>query len=344
MAAACGQPLPALTAAPPEPLRKRPWDFSFYQAIRLLALAHGTRQTIGGFTPPAAEPVRLATSPSLSYAAAEIRKLEERENAPPRLTVNFFGLHGSLGVLPTRYSEAVLERLYAHDTTLRDFLDLFNHRLVSLLYRAWEKYRFPVAYEREREDRFTGYLLDFIGLGLPSLRNRQAIADQALVFYAGLLGQWPRSAAAFRLMVGHFFEVPVQVEEFAGAWRQLDSGSQTRLEDGFSRSEQLGVGMVLGNRVWDQQSVVRLRLGPLTLAQYAQFLPQGSAYGPLRALARFFCGCDLDVEVQLVLRREEAPRFALGEEAQPRLGWVSWIFSQPLGRDPGETILRLWEA
>ena len=33
------------------------------------------------------------------------------------------------------------------DYALRDFLDIFNHRALSLFYRAWQKYRFPFAYE-----------------------------------------------------------------------------------------------------------------------------------------------------------------------------------------------------
>jgi predicted component of type VI protein secretion system len=52
------------------------------------------------------------------------------------------------------------------------------------------------------------------------------------------------------------------------------------------------------------------------------------------------------VEVQLVLKREEAPRCVLGVEeaaARPRLGFFSWMFTRPLERDPDETILRLWD-
>jgi type VI secretion system protein ImpH len=202
-----------------------------------------------------------------------------------------------------------------------------------------------VAYERGGDDAFTGYMLALIGLGLPALRGRQAIPDEVLICYEGLLAQFPRSAAAFRQILSDYFNVPVEVEPFAGCWRPLDRAAQTRLEGGFSRSEQLGGGMVMGDEVWDQQSVVRVRLGPMPLEQYNAFLPGGSAHEPLRALARFFCGDDLDVEVQLVLKREEAPPLALAipDAPPPRLGWVSWMFTRALGRDPDETVMRLWE-
>jgi type VI secretion system protein ImpH len=331
----------------PERLRARPGDFSFFQAVRLLQQIAGTQNPIGSFDRPSQEAARIGVRPALSFPPTEIQSLKENRDAggPLQMTVNFFGLTGPSGVLPTRYTELLLERVYARDTTLRDFLDIFNHRLVSLLYRAWEKYRFPVAYERGGKDPFKGYLLDLIGLGTRGLQNRMAVPDQALICYEGLLAQYPRSAQAFRQMLSDYFEVPVEVSPFAGSWRPLDAGSRTCFLDGRSRSEQLGVGIVLGDEVWDQQSVVRVRLGPMTLAQYQDFLPGGSAHEPLKALSRFFCGDDLDVEAQLILKREEAPRFSLGAEGVPpaKLGWVCWMFSKPLGRDPDETVMYLWK-
>ena len=117
------------------------------------------------------------------------------------------------------------------------------------------------------------------------------------------------------------------------------------MSGGFARSEQLGIGIVLGDEIWDQQSVVRVKLGPMPLEHYSSFLPDGDAHEPLKALSRFFCGDDIDVEAQLILKREEAPRAALDAEdvPPPRLGWVSWMFTRSLDRDPDETILRLWE-
>jgi type VI secretion system protein ImpH len=344
MATASGQPDSALVAGPIlRALRSRPWDFSFYQAVRLLHRLAGSGGSIGSFTPPGTEVLRLGAHVSLSFPASEIQRLELREDAPHRMTVNFFGLTGPLGVLPTHYTEALLQRLQVRDGTMRDFYDAFNHRAISLLYRAWEKYRYPVTYERGGPDRFSRYMLAVVGLGFPALQDRQAIPDQALIFYSGLLAQFPRSAASMRLMLAHYFSVPCQIEEFAGCWRPLEPDSQTCLQDTRTPCEQLGIGMVLGDEVWDQQSVVRIRLGPLSLDQYSEFLPTGNAWRPLEALVRFYCGCDLDAELQLVLKREEAPRFALGVEGAPpaQLGWTSWVATRTPGRDPDDTIVRL---
>jgi type VI secretion system protein ImpH len=352
MGAESGQPDTALIAPPAaldpieEYLRAHPAEFSFFQAIRLLQRMMDPEKPLGVFTNPAQEPVRLAANAALSFPPSEIQRLEERKDGPLKMTVNFFGLHGASGTLPTRYTELMLERLYARDATLRDFLDLFNHRMISLLYRAWEKYRFPVKYERNTaHDPFTGYMLDLIGLGTKGLQNRQPVPDQVLIGYGGLLAQYPRSALAFRQMLSDYFEVPVEVLPFSGTWRPLDADSRTCLDEGRTRSEQLGVGIVLGDEIWDQQSVVRVRLGPMSFAQYRDFLPDGSAFEPLKALSRFFCGDDLDVEVQLVLNRKAAPPCTLDvEEApRPRLGWFSWMFTRPLERDPDETVLRLWD-
>ena len=108
-------------------------------------------------------------------------------------------------------------------------------------------------------------------------------------------------------------------------------------------SEQLGQGAVAGNEVWDQQARARIKLGPLSLSQYLDFLPNGSAFQALRGLTRFFSNDEIDFEVQLVLERDEVPACELGSEGDesPRLGWVSWVRSGPIRRDPEDTILAL---
>lgn len=324
-------------------LRDRPQEFEFFQLVRLLAQLEPDREPVGCFVSPSKEVARFTANPASAFPASQVQSVEWPETGQPKVTVNFLGLNGPSGVLPLYYTELVVERLRAKDTTLRGFLDIFNHRLISLFYQAWEKYRFPIAYERGERDRFSHHLLDLIGLGTQGLQDRQDLPDDALLYYSGLLSLQPRSATALRQILSDYFDVPVEIEQFAGAWQALDPDAQCCFDKANTYSEQLGAGAIVGDEIWDQQSGVRVRIGPLSVRQYLDFLPNGTAYGPMKALTQFFSGGEIDFEIQLVLKHEEAPACELGQtgETAPLLGWTSWAASRPLERDPDDAVLRI---
>jgi type VI secretion system protein ImpH len=326
-----------------EALRTEPFAFGFFQAVRLLGRLLPDRQPVGQFSNPGSEIVRFGAGADFGFPPSEIAGLEWPEGAQPRMRVNFMGLTGPQGVLPLYYTAFVRERLHAHDSAMRDFFDIFNHRLISLFYQAWEKSHLCIGYGRSTDDRLSSLLLDLLGLGTPGLTDRQAVPDGALLFRCGLLAAHSRSAAALRALLMDHFDVPVEIEQFMGRWHAIDESTQCRFTGTASYSEQLGEGAVVGDEIWDQQSGVRIRLGPLTLDQYRKFLPDGSAYEPLRSLVRFFAGNELDFEVQLVLKKEERPPCELGGDGPtaPRLGWSTWAGTAPLPHDPDASILRI---
>ncbi|MBV8809539.1 MAG: type VI secretion system baseplate subunit TssG [Acidobacteriaceae bacterium] len=344
MAAASGAANPSLRRGGLEDrLFAEPYSFEFFQAVRLLRRFYPNRSSVGHFQTPRSEIVRFGVHPSLAFPASQIQELEQRQDGPPLMRVNFMGAVGPLGVLPLYYTELVADRMIARDPALRDFLDIFHHRLISLFYRAWQKYHFPVAFEQGEGDKFSHYLLDIVGLGTPGLQDRQRFPDQALVFYGGLLAQQPRSAEGLQLLLTDYFGVKVQIEQFLGAWYRLDMDAQCALDDEPSAASQLGFGATVGDEVWDQQSRVRVVLGPLRLNHYLSFLPTGESYSRLRQIVRFFAGDELDFEVQLILASEDVPELELGGsgEAKPQLGWVSWSKTRKLEYNPSETILQL---
>lgn len=330
----------------------------FFQTVRLLERLFPDRAPVGGFADPRDEVVRFSANPSTAFPASEILELEApwARATPPRMTVNFFGLHGPQGVMPLVYNAYVAERTRARDHALRDFLDIFNHRLISLFYRAWEKTHVDVMSERPARvgesdggrdggsdgarDPFSQHLLDLVGLGTARLQGRQPLDDRAMLQYAGLLAPQPRSAAALEQLIEDYFDVPAELEQFVGGWFAIDESTQCRLDDA-DASAQLGAGAVAGDEVWDAQSRVRLRLGPLSRRQYDQFLPGGDAHERLRGLVRFYTGDEYEVELQLVLARDEVPAFVLGEGGGVPLGWSTWLRSAPMARDPDETVLIL---
>ena len=328
-------------------LRARPSNVSFFQAVRLLRRAFSHRGAVGEFVPPANESARFQANPSLGFPASEIQSLDwpEHGERPAQMKVNFMGLCSPSGVMPIPYTELILERAQEKDNGFRDFLDIFNHRLISLFYRAWEKYRFFVRYERREPDSLTPLLMSFVGIGTKGLAARQEIADESLLFYAGLLGRHPRSALALKQILSDYFAVPVEVEQFVGKWIRLDPSNQTEFKEAERITERLGYGAVVGDEVWNTQSSVRVRLGPLSHERYLDFLPRPEAkgYRLLQSMLNFYCGMEIDFEVQLVLDRNQTPglRLTTEESTNSLLGWTTWIKNAPLNRDPAEAVLQL---
>ncbi len=324
-------------------MRENPTVFGFFQAMRLLQGLFPERDAVGGFGDPKAEVVRLGVNTDVSFPASEIHELDFREDAPHEMTVNFMGLTGPQGVLPLYYSTLVQERVRERDTALKAFLDLFHHRIISLFYRAWEKSHFVAGFEKNRRDKLTQHLLDVVGLGGEAVQGRLPVRDESLLFFSGLLGSQQRGAVALKQLVEDYFGIPAEVEQFIGGWHPVPVSEQCSVDDdGMGPSSRLGIGCVVGDELWDPQSRVRLRLGPLTRSQFDEFLPTGRGHRELQTLTRFFGDDQFDFEVRLILAKDEVPGLVLGKDAKDApLGWCTWIRSAPLERDADQTTLSL---
>jgi type VI secretion system protein ImpH len=356
-------------------LNAAPYDFHFFAAVRVLAAHYRDREPVGGAASPHEEIARFQGYPSLAFPPSQILTIESPadDRTCPILTVTFFGLYGMHGVLPAHYTQLLIPTI-ADDhelerQTVRDWFDLFNHRFVSLFYRAWEKYRFQIPYERGEYrrgdgDAFTSAVRSLIGLGSAGLSNRLVLRsttevdpnsyqwggrpsnrreerkdpsilahvdDLALLRYAGLFVQRPRTAGNLQLVIGDYFQLPTQVEQFRGQWLQVPEVDKPVL----GVRGKLGQDTVIGDRVWDMQSRFRLILGPLTYPQFIDLLPDRTPVRERKTLfvvsqlARTFVGAEWDFDVQLVLAADQVPMAELsdGSGIGPRLGWNLWLIT-----------------
>jgi type VI secretion system protein ImpH len=358
-----------------ETLRKEPYRFDFFQAVRLLERLFRARRPVGRDAPAEDEVVRFRSLPSLEFPASQIHQLRESTDPdrPLEMVVAFFGLTGLNGALPHHYTEWISERLARKDRTLRDFVDLFNHRLISLFYRAWEKYRYWISSERalvrESEqfaagseqyrsyvidqrpqlDLFGQMLLDFAGMGGPALRyrsrvrselqSRTGIADDTVRFYCGLFAQQRRSAIGLEGLLEGYFGCAIRVEQLCGQWLLLDDADRSRL--GSKRTSIAGETAVAGGRVWDVAGKFRITAGPLTFAEFCDFLPIGSAHGPMVELGRLYAGMQFDFDLELILKAGEVPRMKLGKDGGigARLGWTTWCRTARFEQGEGRVVL-----
>lgn len=358
------------------------YRFEFAQAVRLLEQLAPGQRPVGRQGTAEGEALRFRVPASLAFPASEIQQLRPPTDHRPcaEMWVNFLGLTGPSGILPRHFTEMLVRRHIdfrgAERYVLQDWLDLFNHRFIAMFYRAWEKHRFWIAFERgehlgETPDGFTACLRGLIGLAPPSLHNRLQVSipragngesardaqvhariqDTSLLRYAGLLSQRRRSAGNLEALLADYFLVPVTIEQFQGQWLRLAEDDQSRL-GGDEPTAVLGTSATVGPRVWNVQGKFRVRLGPLRYEQFCEFFPdpvpekRRKAFFLLSQLVRLFVGPEFDFDVQLTLRRDEVPSTRLTADSGigARLGWNTWLCNSPLEQDAEDAVLASRES
>lgn len=345
-------------------MRKEPHRFDFFQAMRLLRIAALTTdevprgRSVGEDYGPDKEFVRFRTLSTFRYPAQPMRSISTsyrelddnlEEHPVTEMVVTFMGLTGPHGVLPRHYTQLLIDRIRERDFALRDFLDLFNHRVISLFYRAWEKHRFPVVYEstalqraRRGDDLFTRCLYALTGHGLPGLRQRLETSDELFLYYGGLFAQRRPTAVSLESMLVDYLGVPARILQFQGQWLYLTVSDQSSLptaEGSENRNNQLGQNVVIGRRVWDIQHRFRVHIGPVTYAQFRRLMPSGDRLARVCQVIRTYVGPSYDFDLQVVLKSTEAPRCCLGNGGVPsRLGWNTWLRSAPLRHDVDDAV------
>lgn len=300
---------------------------------------------VGEHAHPREEAVRFSASPRLGFQPSELVRMEQEAGRAPQLAVAFMGLAGAAGVLPQAYAELVLARLRDRDPTLAAFLDLFNHRAVSLFVRAWEKYRLPAQLEAGQADGVAGLIDALIGFGTAGLAGRLPGAHAELRFFAGFLADAAhRPAVALEAMLSEALGERVVVEALVPRREPLAAEERTRLApDGFAR---LGGEALLGASVLRVDGAFRLRLGPMGYGRFRALMPDGRELPRLVALARLFVGPAFHFDVRPTLRAAEVPKLRLCAEGDggARLGWNTWLVGVPGGdRDDATFAASLFE-
>jgi type VI secretion system protein ImpH len=316
--------------------------FEFYQAVRLLERLRPGSEPVGEGSNPAVEVARFKSKVTMAFPASDIEAIKAGKNdEPPEVLVNFMGIAGAFGPMPNPFVELLIEREARGDGTFRDFLDIFNHRLVSLMYRVRKTNRLGMEIKSPDEIPFASYLLALMGLGMKSLRGRMQVRDRAFLYYGGLITQKPHSMAGLERMLSHYFGVTVTGRQFRGRWLTLEQDQVTVIGPR-GQNQVLGESAVLGGKVWDQQTKFRLVVGPLKFKVFEEFLPIGPRFRPLVEMTRFYVGGELDFEINLIMKGPDVPPARLSASPAaggPRLGWTSWIKTRTFSENDNQVIL-----
>lgn len=327
-----------------------PRKYSFVQALRILErleIIHAPNSPDEGdrFSRSSSGlSARFVNQCNLTFPATAISNGKIDAANRLILMVSTFGLIGPVGVMPYSYSTLVASTIRDKNFALKAFIDIFQNRSVQLFYGACTKYRLVVSYERKEKDHgddFRAVIDSTLGLNTRHLRDRLTVDDDLFAYYAGYFSSQRRSIYGLEKILSDVLNATVRVDAFRGYWVQIPEDEQSSLSNDQGRTSfnELGVNLVVGERVWSAQNSFRLYVGPVSASQFMELLPNGSLFAKTKEIVAFYCGEEFRFEIKILLEREAVPASRIqNEENAARgaiLGRKSWVLSSqsPSSRD-----------
>ena len=321
------QSLPDLDTVDPKRAEELSETFDFFELLRRLERRGGL---FGHSGSPQREPARLGQHVRLSFSARDVVEFREaKDKAPARVTVTNLGLMGPEGPLPLHLTRWVLDRLsqrwftgadaqQTSDTTFLDFVNILQHRLIALYYRAWADAHPAVQVERAVGGRVRAMLEAMAGIGLPGTQN--ADLDTVKLRQAASLANQVEGPGPRSRLLAETVKVAGEINELNCAWVTKTTTLQTRLAKAYAG---LGRGATIGPRVFNRQSRIELRVGPLGYDDFKAFLPGGPRLKLFKQAVRDMVGESLDVDLRIVLARDAVPPPRIGAVQLGRTAWLA---------------------
>lgn len=324
-------------------------DLNFFQAAWLLERLHPRKGRSGTGDDLKTEAVRFETLNTLGFPASDVasilpplslqgqaeanvtgkdappldiaalppmERLAETGKGPIRMVVTFMGLYGVSSPLPAYFVDPITLRKVEY-FELKKFLDIFSHRMYSLFYRSWKKYRHFAQYRPEIPDDYTLRLLAITGQwprrktrpAAPGASGKPGAAPSATAIgsatpfgSATAFGNVPGAAPGAGPGAANDFDLRrIPFGRFLGNRVRSAKGLQQLLRGYFgfpkvkvrqfspawveipvptrlgSSATVLGSSLRLGDRMEDLLSRFTVEIGPLPRSWYNRFLPSSRA-------------------------------------------------------------------
>ncbi|HEX9621658.1 MAG TPA: type VI secretion system baseplate subunit TssG [Polyangiaceae bacterium] len=313
-------PLRKSDAALKELLESSGKRFGFFTAVHLLHRLQPNASPVGELGPSQNEPVRFRHDPQLIFHAGDVSEISFSDHGRGRATLvsTFLGLYGAASPLATHFAEEVIRAELNDEPSLRAFYDLLHHRLLSLFYRAWKKYRPQVSFRTDGQDAFTRRALTFVGMDFAGAIPRHGLPPFVQLALAPLLSLRTRPERTLRIVLGRLFPgISIGIVPFIGRQARIERDEQVSLG---LHNTTLGVDVTIGTRVHDRASRFRVCVGPVEHELYDRIMPGGQHYPVLRTIIEHFTRGVLECELEVTLADDAAVEFRLCHPRSSVLG------------------------
>lgn len=278
--------------------------------------------------------------------------------------MNHFGIVSFNSPLPLPYVEWIFRELHngfrneKHSSVL-DFIDIFNHRFLSIRHQNRAEQRLSLTSEHpnnsvvaRRIESLAGFddrrLFDLVKIGLYNrqeqidVEGEKEVEHHLIQTFSGLIYNPRKSANYIKTVISTVFNAPVKLEQFLGQWLPVEKEDQNSLG---KANHALGEQFILGQSCWDQQSLIGIRIGPVSYKALVSMIKGGVLHSSLISLIRFLSDGDWDCELGILIRNEDIPQSLLHGKIsrfslKPPMDMRAWL-AQPKIKKVAERHMQL---
>lgn len=295
-----GEEMPDLMSV----LEEKEHEIDFFQAVSLLEEYYSAHEP--KLDPLNAGNIHFLSDTGVAFPPGDITAItHDTDTDQTRIHCAFMGLLGVSSPLPHYFTEYATK--HEEETTLTDFLNIFNHRMYVFFYRAWKKY---CSITRSVEAA-SGSMVGNIGY-LAGQGENQSPEKKRLTAYAGLLSLPIRSAEGLRTIVSDFFNaIPVEIQQWVPRWAAVHDLKK------IGSDSVLGKTTMLGTHILDMSGKFRVVIGPLDQNMFKTFLPDTPNIAEVKKIIRLYCTDPLEFDIEVRLKPTELTPVVLGKNDAP---------------------------
>lgn len=268
-----------------------------------------------------AEPSRCFTASLITSQSSDDDRL--------RLSMSFLGLFGGMGTLPDYFTDEVLQDRAEH-SALGDFLDIFNHRLMALLFLIWRHGQIflenGVGAKTAINRDFDRFLCSLAAIPEESLETPVFIRCLRRHHFS-LFHRRERTLLGLAELLRSFFpHFSVTFTEYQPRYIPIPPSQRVMM----SPSTPITIGrqgnFLIGSRIVDVNGSFVMTVLDLDFETYMRFLPAGDLYQFLATLIMEYTEDQWTCDLELELRAQEIPSMSLGSRI---LGANCWAIATP---------------
>lgn len=225
------------------------------------------------------ETVRIKSHLTFQSKYTDVYSVEGIKDGIIELIINNNGFAGIDGTMPDPYIENYVLYNRLSKQAILDFFDIFNNTIVTTRY-FFDKRHVAECLSVRVEKSLIGKIFSSIaGFGFNSefLTKETPLPEQFKIAAQNLFWRYSRSADMLKIMLSSFFNLDVEIEQFAGGFTaEAPQSELTRIGTMEKNYNSLGKNILLGSKVWDSGLGIIVNVKSLSLGVYLGFLPKAS--------------------------------------------------------------------